>query len=216
MTSSECMPLPRLIAIEGPAGAGKSTLTSALVDRLRILGRTAAAVDEFSSSPVGGLLKRVSCFGGDRHRAFKGIQGALVYFADKYYQFQHTRHEEVVVADRSFLTQGILGTQSAPDEASRDLVHALVRLLEDSVSGLFSGDSMVVFLHAPVGTLKGRVERRAQRALSCRQSELLRLEAEAYLRCALRGGSRFSRISLDARNSVDELVQAVTCAGGYL
>src|ERR1039457_2834855 len=71
------------IAIDGPSGIGKSTLTGLLADRLTAHGCSVTATKEPTATPLGSLAR----FGTDDYR---GLTLACLVAADRY---QHLKHE---------------------------------------------------------------------------------------------------------------------------
>jgi dTMP kinase len=71
------------VAIDGPSGIGKSTLTGLLADRLTAHGCSVTATKEPTATPLGSLAR----FGTDDYR---GLTLACLVAADRY---QHLEHE---------------------------------------------------------------------------------------------------------------------------
>jgi dTMP kinase len=71
------------VAIDGPSGIGKSTLTGLLADRLTAHGCSVMATKEPTATPLGSLAR----FGTDDYR---GLTLACLIAADRY---QHLEHE---------------------------------------------------------------------------------------------------------------------------
>ena len=71
------------VAIDGPSGIGKSTLTGLLADRLTAHGCSVTATKEPTATPLGSLAR----FGTDDYR---GLTLACLVTADRY---QHLEHE---------------------------------------------------------------------------------------------------------------------------
>ena len=71
------------VAIDGPSGIGKSTLTGLLADRLTAHGCSVVATKEPTATPLGSLAR----FGTDDYR---GLTLACLVAADRY---QHLEHE---------------------------------------------------------------------------------------------------------------------------
>ncbi len=71
------------VAIDGPSGIGKSTLTGILADRLTTHGCSVMATKEPTATPLGSLAR----FGTDDYR---GLTLACLVAADRY---QHLEHE---------------------------------------------------------------------------------------------------------------------------
>src|SRR5688572_4466909 len=74
---------PFLIAIEGPAGVGKTALQNFLCQALPFKGINAAALPEFSDSPLGTLLKQSAQYGQAKPPWTVELGGVLAFLADK-------------------------------------------------------------------------------------------------------------------------------------
>lgn len=94
------------VAIEGPSGIGKSTLTGLLADRLTAHGCSVTATKEPTASPLGSLAR----FGTDDYH---GLTLACRVAADRY---QHLEHEirpalqagRLVICDRYLASSLVL------------------------------------------------------------------------------------------------------------
>jgi len=94
------------VAIDGPSGIGKSTLTGLLADRLAAHGFSVVATKEPTATPLGSLAR----FGTDDYR---GLTLACLVAADRY---QHLEHEirpalqagQLVLCDRYLASSLVL------------------------------------------------------------------------------------------------------------
>lgn len=103
------------VAIDGPSGIGKSTVTGVLARQLAARGLAVLATKEPTTTPLGSLTR----FGTDEYR---GLTLACLIAADRY---QHLEHEiqpalaagKVIVCDRylasSLVLQGLDGVEPA-------------------------------------------------------------------------------------------------------
>ena len=84
----------------------------------------------------------------------------------------------VVVADRGFITQAVLGIPAMTDQASRSFAHRLLALSSDWLRATFTVSTFVLSL--PFEENLRRLAQRLQRPLSPQEQDAIRREREAY------------------------------------
>jgi dTMP kinase len=94
------------VAIDGPSGIGKSTLTGLLADRLTAHGCSVMATKEPTATPLGSLAR----FGTDDYH---GLTLACLVAADRYQHLEHEirpalRAERLVLCDRYLASSLVL------------------------------------------------------------------------------------------------------------
>ena len=101
------------VAIDGPSGIGKSTLTGLLADRLIAHGCSVMATKEPTATPLGSLAR----FGTDD---YQGLTLACLVAADRY---QHLEHEirPALQAGRLVLCDRYFGVVAGPATSGRGI-----------------------------------------------------------------------------------------------
>lgn len=124
---------PILIEIEGPAGVGKSTLAGGLTNALGIEFKKVGLATEFSGSPVGSLLRKVSPRLEYRLDWQEGFGGTMFYLADKVVSISQTvaKGASIVVSDRGLTTQYVTALRTTNSVDSAQIV-SLVQEVERS------------------------------------------------------------------------------------
>lgn len=110
----------KLVAVEGPHGAGKTTLVMAVTAHLKSRGVNAVALPEVTrSSP---FVEEAAIFGGRPY----SISSQLQLFGAQLAEEQLlARHHEVVISDRSILNPIAYGRMLLSDARSREILTAL-------------------------------------------------------------------------------------------
>ncbi|GAA2134666.1 dTMP kinase [Streptomyces synnematoformans] len=148
------------LTIDGPGGVGKSTITSAVVSRLRAESVPALETREPSDTPLGRLARN----GTDDYR---GMAMACLVAADRHQHLTHVvrpalRRGEVVVCDRyiasSLVLQGIDGL--APETVWKLNSHA-------------DRPDLAVILNARVDVLRARLKDRGAHSRYERENKSL-------------------------------------------
>jgi thymidylate kinase len=173
---------PFLIALEGPAGTGKTTLQRFLCQELASRGMNAAAIPEFSCSPVGQLLKQHSEYGRPKPDWIVGVGGLLSFLADKVSSFEATTEarQTIWISDRLMSSQFVLGLKEIKTEWERQLARKIISQTMEWASRKFFEGSVLILLEAPAEVLVQRLEKRLGVALTQKQRTLLEDEVQEY------------------------------------
>src|SRR5438132_1501937 len=99
---------PYLIALEGPAGAGKTTLQRALGQAFTDEGIRIHLVPEFSDSPLGGAIRNCAHFGQAKPSWLLGLSGILAFLSDKVHLLDAARDPGVVWISDRFITSQLV------------------------------------------------------------------------------------------------------------
>ena len=129
---------PRLVALEGPAGVGKTTLTRAIADHLHASGSSVTILPEFQRDTLGDEIARESAFGiEDRPPWLSGLAGRLIYLSSHIQAFESVllKSTDWIVADRFLLSDLVYLQLSKLDHArtnvARQAIMSTARWLED-------------------------------------------------------------------------------------
>ncbi len=174
--------LPRLLALEGPAGVGKTTVSRQLAEEFAQRGVVVGYVPEFSDSPLGVALAASAAYGLPTREPWIGdLPGLTAFVADKAYAISRaiTRGVELCVADRMFTTELVLALPFVTERRSREIATSLVGLAFKWSRPQFS-DGLLVFLDADLPQLEQRLALRLARALTPTERAALRVEVERY------------------------------------
>jgi dTMP kinase len=195
---------PLFIVLEGIDGAGTTTQTARLVERLARMGRRARATREPSQGPVGRLLREI-LQGAHRpsdQATMNGNTVALLFAADRRDHLQReieplllTGHD--VVSDRYLLSS--LAYQA--EEADRAWVASLAR-------GIRTPD-LTVLLDVPVEVAAQRRRAAGRSQERYEEDELLARVADNYRRLSQ---EHPDVVVLDGSQDVDQVEQAVSGA----
>lgn len=163
---------PRLLALEGPSGVGKTTLFNLLALNEELNKRQLGLVGEFSETPYGQALDQ-NCTNSYDKRWDLNLGGLIAYIADKTLEFNRvlSTNPEVIIADRFFSTQRILSLPLIKDLDCRETGITLICELENWARRKFAPNSLIVVLTATSGTLKNRLGRRLGRELTEQELE---------------------------------------------
>lgn len=192
---------PRLVALEGAAGAGKTTLQRHLAEAFAAKGFKVGVISEFSGSPLGRRLHDVAGFGEPKPAWSLGLGGLLAFLADKLHSLEAVAAApgRVWVVDRLVTSQLILGTRGIKTGREKDRARAIISLTQSWVEETFSAESVLVILEAPLEVLAERLRRRIGRALGPDQLRLLEDEAGGYANLdAAPSGWSIARVSATA------------------
>lgn len=177
--------IARFIALEGPAGVGKTAIANALALALRDQGFSVALCAEFSDSPLGQALRIAAdrCL-GKQPMWMLGIGGVMAFLSDHLHHVESCAAQEtqITVLDRGLWTQSILGLRALPLLRDYEAMSIILGILAEWLHQRFSPRSLVVFLTAHPSVLMQRLEHRCQRPLSKDEISLLNAEREAYER----------------------------------
>src|SRR5947207_1104289 len=173
---------PILIALEGPAGAGKTALQHFLCQELASRGINAAALPEFSDSSLGQLLKRHAGYGESKPSWTVGLGGLLAFLADKVSLIEGIRGlpKKIWISDRFLSSQLVLGLNEITSDWEKQLAKKIISETMEWASRQFSEGSLLIFLEAPVEVLAERLENRLGVRLLKTQRILLKDEVQEY------------------------------------
>lgn len=172
---------PRLLALEGPAGVGKTTLFNILIEDETLSNGQIGIVDEFSTTPLGEALK-TNHANPHQERWGLSLGGMLAYLADKTFLLEKaiSTNPELVICDRFVSTQMILGLHGINDKKSLGTGNALIQQIEAWVLQKFAYNSLVVVLTAAPHVLKQRLEQRLDRRLNNEEIQRITWESQGY------------------------------------
>jgi thymidylate kinase len=173
---------PRLIVLEGPAGAGKTTVQRFLWQSLVADGIKANLLSEFSSSPLGEALRNDTRYGQQKPPWVLGVGGVLALLGDKIFSLATAAEDAgaIWIADRLIISQLILGLRSIETGWERTLMEEVITSLFFWVGDFFSDESFLVLLEAPLDVLAQRLQGRTGHSLTQAQRFLLQDEISRY------------------------------------
>ncbi len=172
---------PLLIALEGPAGAGKTTLQQHLWQQFLTQGVSAECIPEFSESDFGKNLRDNAQYGQAKPDWTIGIGGTLAFLADKIKLIEATNESPprtVWISDRFVTSQLVLSIREIDDDREKEITENIILLALEWSASRFSSESLIVFLEAPLEVLEKRLSSRIGRSLTPGQS--LHLQEEIY------------------------------------
>jgi len=172
---------PRLLALEGPAGVGKTELAVAMESILSQSGKRVTLVSEFSQTPLGLALHPAAAYGQSepRQQWIQGLGGSLAFLSDQVAQFEAVCPSDTdwIIADRFLISQIVLGIGHDVSKTLTLAIEEIVTALIRWVSSRFHERSVLVFLDASSGICRTRLEARTARPL--REHEILQTELES-------------------------------------
>jgi len=120
----------------------------------------------------------------------------------------HRLDAGVILLDRGFITQRVLGLPFVNDETCQRLSTSIVSLLNDWLAARFTVTTFV--LQLPMMDNVVRLEARLGRGLIEREKEVLQLEIDRYVRLAtLADAARLGLTLLDAKCTPEALADKV-------
>lgn len=195
---------PFLIALEGPAGVGKTALQHFICEELVSRGINAAALPEFSSSLLGELLERHAAYGEAKPSWSVELGGLLAYVADKVSLVEGIigLPRDIFISDRFLSSQLILGVREITGQLERRLATKIISQTMEWAAQQFAENSVLVFLEAPVEMLAERLEQRLGATLLQTQRTLLDDEIREY-RSLDFSLPRFKQVRVDATPPIE-------------
>jgi len=201
---------PRVIALEGPAGVGKTTLSKQLLKQLTQVGVDAQIVPEFSQSDLGKVLATHAAYGQAKPSWTIGMAGTLAFIADKVHMLEIAAQstDRVWICDRFVTSQLVLGLRGATSKPELELTENIIILVLASLKRSFSDDSVILLLEASHSMLKTRLETRLGRSLTLYELRDLADEINRYAELSP-PLARWQHVRVHAEETGEELVSNV-------
>ena len=171
----------KLIILEGPTGSGKTSVRRLLFSSLNL--KNLAIIPEFSTTDVGRILYLNSSIVKKQPEHLTGINGALIYLADKIYFIKETlrnSNSEIVIFDRFIMSQIILGQYFINDIKEANALEQSILEINDWLLDIFSEKSTIYLFDAPSEILIQRMGEKTRAGLDNRAKEYLTKTQEAY------------------------------------
>lgn len=177
---------PILIIIEGPAGVGKTTMQDFLHNSLSLKSIAVNTLPEFSNNRLGKLIEEHSCYGYDKPNWLIGINGLLLFLADKInvLEIAQMDREKIWLCDRFIPTQFVLGLQAIRSKEDSLFAKETIQRIFDWSLKKISEQSVFVFLDGNVDVLQSRLEKRIGRKLNQQELNNLEYEINGYRKLA--------------------------------
>lgn len=176
---------PHIFCIEGPAGSGKTTLCHALIERSKQNGISSSYIPEFSPTPLGSSLAQFLSRFTPKPASLSPEAEFMHCMADKFASLTApTVHAcpTIVVVDRGFITQAVLGIPAITDRANSTFSRRMLMLTSDWLQTKFVISTLV--LNLPLEENLNRLAHRLQRPLPPQEADAMRREREAYVALA--------------------------------
>lgn len=201
---------PRIIALEGAAGVGKTAVQRLLYQALVNKGIPVKIISEFTDSPLGEILKENCQYGSPRPNWLTNTGGTFAFLADKLHALEMASQmpEFIWITDRLITTQLILGLRDIHSELNKTLIREIISVLSSLVKGYFSNDSFLILLEAPLEELKKRMEERIGSPLEGEQLSLLKQEIQDYSNLD-RSFEEWNSLRVIASGSIDLVVETL-------
>lgn len=169
---------PILIILEGPAGAGKTTIQEFLLQSLKSQKKIIDVLPEFSKNKLGQLIKNNCQYGQEKPKWLTGISGLMLFLVDKINKIDKATIDgnKIWICDRFITTEFILGFNMINQKEDNLLAHEIVQNVYKWSLKKISKQSVFIFLDCSFDILKNRLEKRIARKLT--QSELYSLDNE--------------------------------------